>query len=302
MIPTFNNAEFLDAALLGVLAQDPGPDMMQIEVVDDGSDDDPVSVVRDIGRGRVAYYRQERNCGHIANFHTCVLRSNGMIVHLLHGDDVVLPGFYEKLQVAFEKVPELGAAFCRHKFIDARGSCLSTAPAERSDAGLLPDALWRLASEQRIMTPSIAVRRAVYEKLGAFDRRLLCSEDWEMWVRIAASYPVWYEPGVLALYRMHERSNTGRNIRSAGDIAYTRKAIEIFRHYLPSASARAITRTAKRAYAWSALENAERLLEIGDHAGFRAQLREGLRLARPLPVIRRAVRLLAASFARARSS
>ena len=41
------------------------------------------------------------------------------------------------------------------------------------------------------MTPSIVVRRSVYERLGSFDRRLVCAEDWEMWVRIAAHYPIW---------------------------------------------------------------------------------------------------------------
>ena len=45
---------------------------------------------------------------------------------------------------------------------------------------------------------SIAVRREAYECLGGFDARLKCSEDWEMWVRIAARYPIWHEPAPLA--------------------------------------------------------------------------------------------------------
>ena len=189
MIPTFNNADHLGAALRSVLAQDAGPEMMQIEVVDDASVDDTAGLVREIGRGRVSYHRQDRNVGHIANFQSCILRSTGRIVHLLHGDDAVLPGFYQKLQIAFETVPDLGAAFCRQIFIDGQGNRLSMAPLEQEDAGIIADAVCRLAREQRIMTPSIAVRRAVYEQLGGFDRRLRCSEDWEMWVRIAASYP-----------------------------------------------------------------------------------------------------------------
>ena len=78
------------------------------------------------------------------------------------------------------------------------------------------------------MTPSIVVRRDVYEALGGFDDRLRCSEDWEMWVRIAARYPVWYETEPLALYRMHANSNTGRHVRTAEDIRYTREAIDLF--------------------------------------------------------------------------
>jgi glycosyltransferase involved in cell wall biosynthesis len=292
MIPTFNNSGHLRAALLSVLAQDAGPEKMQIEVVDDASVDDPASVVEEIGRGRVSYYRQTRNVGHIANFHSCLLRSTGRIVHLLHCDDAVLPGFYRKLQVAFESAPGLGAAFCRQIFVDEQGVPLSTAPLEQEKAGIMSEAACRLAREQRIMTPSIAVRRSVYERLGGFDRRLRCSEDWEMWVRIAASYPVWYEPEPLALYRIHQNSNTGRHVRSAEDMAYTRRAIEIFRSYLPAERAAEITRTARLTYAWSALESAQRLLEAGDGRGFRAQLWEGLRLATSVQLLKRSARLL----------
>jgi glycosyltransferase involved in cell wall biosynthesis len=47
MIPTFHCARFLRQALESVLSQDPGSDVMQIEVIDDCStQDDPESVVR----------------------------------------------------------------------------------------------------------------------------------------------------------------------------------------------------------------------------------------------------------------
>ncbi len=49
----------------------------------------------------------------------------------------------------------------------------------------------------------MVVRRDVYEKLGGFDTNFkTAGEDWEMWVRIAAHYPVWYEPAPLACYRL----------------------------------------------------------------------------------------------------
>ena len=105
MIPTYNCARFLGGTLESVLAQAEGSGGMQIEVVDDCSVDDPENVVRQIGGGRVDFFRQSSNVGHIANFQTCLTRARGEIVHLLHGDDLVRPGFYEALQRGFDAEP-----------------------------------------------------------------------------------------------------------------------------------------------------------------------------------------------------
>jgi len=160
MIPTYNCARYLRETLASVLAQDPGPDVMQIEVVDDHSTrDDPEAVVREMGRGRVAFFRQSRNVGHVENFASCLRRSRGHLIHLLHGDDFVVDGFYRSLGRLFEAYPEIGAAFCRHTYIDPEGATLSVSELERDDSGVLEGWLEKIATGQRIATPSIAVRQ-----------------------------------------------------------------------------------------------------------------------------------------------
>ncbi|MCA0025677.1 MULTISPECIES: glycosyltransferase [unclassified Mesorhizobium] len=293
MIPVYNSARFLASTLQSVLAQAPDPAHMQIEVVDDCSSDDPQKVVNEIGGRRVGFFRQPQNLGHIGNFHTCLSRAQGELVHLLHGDDAVRPEFYELLGRGFDADPRVGAAFCRTVFMDAHGQELSIEPAMQSVSGRLENAVIRLALEQRIMTPSIAVRRAVYEELGGFDRRLKCSEDWEMWIRIASRFPVWYEPQALALYRMHPQSNTGRHIRNAADMAYTRMAIDIFKSYLPSELADDVAASARRTYSQSALETGRRLLGSGDWAGCLAQMSEAFHLDPSLKTIGRMLWLVA---------
>ena len=88
------------------------------------------------------------------------------------------------------------------------------------------------------MTPCIVVRRSVYEELGGFDDRLACAEDWEMWVRVAARFPVYYEERPVACYRLHDHSNTGRNLRSGLSFDHTRLAIELFADYFEPAERR----------------------------------------------------------------
>lgn len=293
MIPTYNCAHYLEQTLASVLAQDPGPDVMQIEVVDDASDkDDPEEVVARLGKGRVTYTRQPQNLGQHANLHASLERARGHLVHLLHGDDVVLPGFYGAMDKAFDADAEIGAAFCRWSLMDSEGTTLTTARTEQKQAGRLDDALCLLASEQRIVTPSIVVRRSVWEELGTFDRRLECCEDWEMWVRIAARHPIWYEPEALACYRTHGSSNTGRTFRMAGEARYNRVAIDLMRPLLPSARADEVGRAAEWACARSALGNARQLVHEGDRKSARRHLAAAVRLSRSPRILIDAARIL----------
>lgn len=293
MIPTYNCAAYLRETLTSVLLQDPGPDVMQIEVVDDHSTkDDPEAVVAEVGKGRVAFYRQSQHVGHTENFATCLRRSRGKLIHLLHGDDCVRDGFYRVMQQAFARQPAIGAAFCRQIFIDEHGHWQGISPLEQQTSGVLENWLERLAVEQRIMTPSIVVRREVYEALGGFDARLVYSEDWEMWVRIAARYPIWYEVEPLALYRMHFDSNTGRHIGTGEDISDTCQAIDIFTQYLPDDLAERVSRTAKETYALSALDMAYTMLARGDRRAVTAQIRAALGCRRSLKVVRKLFSLL----------
>lgn len=294
MIPTYNCAKYLRETLASVLAQDPGADLMQIEVVDDGSTkDNPAEVVEELGKGRVGFYQQPENVGYIRNFETCLQRACGRIIHLLHGDDCVREGFYQKLQRPFLEAPTVGAAFCRHIHIDEEGHWQYISPLEQSKSGILENWLERIAVGQRIQTPSIVVRREVYERLGGFDRRIrYWGEDWEMWVRIASQYPVWYEVEPLALYRTHSNSLSGYSVRSGANIQDFRKAIGFVKEYLPSDSANRLSKNALKNYAFYALNDAKKFVLNGDVSAAMNQIREALICRLSFKVIRVALRLI----------
>jgi GT2 family glycosyltransferase len=278
MIPTYNCASYLRETLESVLAQDPGPERMQIEVVDDGSVDDPGAVVEEVGRGRVGFHRRPTNGGHVANFNSCIQRARGHLVHVLHGDDMVREGFYAEMERAFTTRPEIGAAFCRTITMDERGVWGTLMPVHHVETGLLPDAAEALAVRQRITPAAVVVRRSVYEELGGFDDRFSCSgEDWEMWVRIAASFPIWYGVKPLALYRKHGNSLTGRWKMSGDNVRDTRLAIDIFGAHLPADRAAHVTRRAKEETGLWAIRTAEHLLRRGEARAALNQIREGLR-------------------------
>jgi hypothetical protein len=291
MIPTYECARTLPSTIESVLVQAPAPDVMEIVVVDDASREDIAGVVARYG-GRVGFHRQSRNLGVPENLTACIRLSRGEIVHILHGDDRVKPGFYDAMSQAMEAA-DVGAAFCRQIFVDSTGVETAMSPLDPARRGVIPDALRFLAAEQRVMTPSICVRRSVYELLGGFHPELRCSEDWEMWVRIASCFAVWYETEPLAVYRVQKISNTSRNQRTGADLDFTAHAIEIMSGYLPAAERDSAARRTRALYARSALEVAEKAAQQGDLETAIAQWRGALRLSRAAGVLPRAA--LAAS-------
>jgi GT2 family glycosyltransferase len=292
MIPTYECAQYLRETLRSVLAQDPGADLMQIEVVDDASSDDPAAVVEELGAGRVDFFRQPHNVGHVENFNTCLRRARGQLVHLLHGDDAVREGFYETMRRPFEEQPDIGAAFCRYIATDEQGAWQVVSPLEQRVSGILEGWLERIAVGQRLQTPSMVVRSEVYERLGGFDRRLAWTEDWEMWVRIASHYPVWYEPEPLALYRIHSVSSSGRLTRTGETIRDTRRAIQLIRGHVPARDSDRLTKEAQHVLAVTALRRARRLIGSGNVAAGAAHLREALRTDASIEVLARSAFVL----------
>lgn len=294
MIPTYNCANFLEETLVSVLANDPGPDLMQIEVVDDHSTtDDPLEVVQRIGRGRVDFFRQAENVGHARNFNSCIQRSRGRLVHILHGDDRVREGFYRRMAAAFENDPEIGAAFCRVWVIDEAGTVRYEMPALQPNPGRVADGVRTMAVRQPVETPAIVVRRDVYERLGGFDQRLkFCGEDLEMWVRISAHYPIWYEVEPLALYRTHARSLSGTSVRTGQNIRDVRFAIDTFSAYIPQEEADDIAARARTVVGVWAIDIAREAVSRNDFAAARSQVREALHCSRSAPVMSALARLV----------
>ncbi|MGG6269258.1 glycosyltransferase family 2 protein [Leptolyngbya sp. AN03gr2] len=285
MIPTYHCADYLRETLTHVLSQAPDSSWMQIEVVDDGStQDDPAAVVAELGQDRVQFYRQPQNVGSIRNFETCLMRSRGRLIHLLHGDDCVLPGFYAKMQQLFEQHPEIGAAYCRHQYMNEQSDLHYHEVLEQPESGILENWLEKVTTRSRIQTPSIVVRREVYETLGGFDRRIIYGEDWEMWVRIAARYPIAYEVETLARYRTHSNSITGRRYRTGENMRELRHAIAMMRSELPVEQAKRLTNAALKYYGKYSVSQAKKMVDRREFEVAVVYLREAL-LCSTSPVV-----------------
>ncbi|TVP45071.1 MAG: glycosyltransferase [Gemmatimonadales bacterium] len=278
MIPTYEGAATLGATLESVLAQDPGPAHMQIEVVDDHSTvEDSEALVREIGRGRVGFFRQPQNVGHTANFNTCITRAQGKLVHLLHGDDAVRDGFYARMEKVFSENPDVGAAFCRMISFDSAGRWRQVGPLLQLESGILEDPLAVVARHQPFQSPCTVVRRAVYEQLGGYNTSIrFCGEDWDMGLRVAGSFPLWYEVDPLALRRHHSDSLTGRATSLADNSREMRRIARLAEQRFPAERRTELTAMARQFSGVWATGLAWQLVEHGDRLGALRQLRQAI--------------------------
>jgi glycosyltransferase involved in cell wall biosynthesis len=277
VIPVHNCADYLARLLPEVLAQLGERDDAEILVVDDASSDDPARVVERLGRGRVRFLPNPGHLGAVNTFNRCVDLAAGEWVHLLHGDDLVRPGFYRAMDRALEGQTAV-AAVCRVQDVDADDAPLYVTRRYRKGTGVWTDALDALAVSNRVRAPGIVVSRAAYQRTGGYRSDLPHAADWEMWTRLAAAGPIVFVDQVLAGYRRHSSSDTSVRAETGANIAERVTAIGVIAGHVPARQSR-ITRLAL-AYAFVFATRATLTsCRAGRWSVVRRQGREALRCA-----------------------
>jgi glycosyltransferase involved in cell wall biosynthesis len=179
VIPTYNHAEFVVEAVDSVLAQTLVP--LEIIVVDDGSTDDTQNRLASYA-DRIQYVFQE-NRGLSSARNTGIARARAAWIAFLDADDVWAP---QKLAMQLRAAAEHPHAM----LIGAVG---------RGDRRFAPppvEAAVRMFQVRDFLStspfgPSSAViRREVFNEVGTFDESISPVADRDMWLRIAANYPV----------------------------------------------------------------------------------------------------------------
>ena len=280
MIPVFEPNNYLIETLNSVLDQFKEGENVQIEIVDDHSlKVDVKELIGDTGKGRISIFRNSVNLGHSLNYNECIRRSRGKLIHFLHQDDRILPGFYKTFEDIFSRYKSIGAAYCRQAYIDDFGQLISYSYLDMEETGILEDAVVKLAERQRIQHCAMVVKREVYEQAGGFFTKNIGCEDWEMWVRIAAEFPVAYEITPLAEYRVHSSSMSSRNMRTGKDMKDLMEAVNIFNAYLPEEYKEQIKLKTRKYYADYSFKNVKKLMyEYKDEEGAASQLSETINL------------------------
>jgi glycosyltransferase involved in cell wall biosynthesis len=201
VIPTYNRARFLRAAVRTVLDQTFQD--FEIVIVDDASSDDTPAVVASLGDGRIKYIRHEQNRRIAGARNTGVSSSAGEYIAFLDDDDEWRPRKLEQqVQILDISAPTVGAVYTAFAQVDvASGNVVGViTPVKRGHI------LHELGSRNWVGTAStVCVRRQCFEEVGLFDESVAFGEEYDMWIRIAHRFDFRYIDEVLVGYGLHAR-------------------------------------------------------------------------------------------------
>ena len=172
----------LRRALLSVFSQTLLP--TEVTVIDDGSTDDTQAMVSNEFPS-VNYYRQE-NCGVSSARNLGIRHATGDWLAFLDSDDEWLPEKLSRQTVALAANPESKVCHTEELWI-RNGVRVNPAKHYAKKGGWIFTHCLPLCA----MSPStVMIHRSVFADVGLFDTYLPACEDYELWLRITANYPV----------------------------------------------------------------------------------------------------------------
>jgi glycosyltransferase involved in cell wall biosynthesis len=200
IIPCYNGAAFLGAAIESVLAQT--RPVARLIVVDDGSIDDSVAIAEGYSsRGYpVTCIRTFRNFG-VAEARNVGLRAvSEPFVAFLDCDDMWLDVHCAEVASLLDRYPETVLASGSAKWLHNAASEFESALPNDEPF----DAFWDLLFTNVVTQSAAIVRRTAVLDAGGYDQGLRYSEDFDLWLRLAHHGPFVTTRLVTCIRREHD--------------------------------------------------------------------------------------------------
>ncbi|GGY82212.1 hypothetical protein GCM10011613_28700 [Cellvibrio zantedeschiae] len=188
VIPTYNSSKTIVRTLESVFKQT--YNSYEVIVVDDGSTDDTVQLLARF-KDKITLFCQP-NSGAAAARNQGVKLSQGDLIAFLDSDDLWHPQKLEFQVAVFDKHADLGILSTRFQTVREANFTNDVAQQEIP----LENLRFELISfddvflEPFLATPTVMLKRSLFESLGGFNESLITAEDVDLWLRscYAAKY------------------------------------------------------------------------------------------------------------------
>jgi glycosyltransferase involved in cell wall biosynthesis len=207
VLPVWNGARYLDAAIDSVLGQD--HPSFELIIVDDGSTDHSTAIARSAAsRDHRVSLLSLPHVGLSTALNAGLDAARGKYVARMDADDIALQGRLRKQCAFLDEHPEHVAVGSAIHVVDDRDRNLGVYTFPRGAA--LDHALLH---GHPVCHPTVTVRREVLVTAGGYRQPFYPAEDLDLWVRLRAVGPLANMGEPLLRYRMHPDSVSIREHR-----------------------------------------------------------------------------------------
>lgn len=211
VVPSYNYAEYLEAALESALRQTGCS--FEVLVVDDASTDGTAAILEKFeARPGVRIIRNAHNLGLVANVARGLELAHGEYVTFLPADDLLLPGYLDAATTFLRRNPHIDLVYGEMYCLDAAGNFLA-----RQRVGGTPlsgyaggrNEFGNLLIDGCYINGPVLARRAAYAHFGAYRPEFRIA-DYEMFIRWAAQGAQFgFVPVPFGAMRYHSRNHGG---------------------------------------------------------------------------------------------
>lgn len=176
IIPMYNSELTIEETLSSAINQD--YENLEIIVINDGSTDNSKCIVQDIiqkfNLKNIKLINQD-NLGVSAARNRGIIEAKGEYIAFLDSDDIWLN----------KKISTQINLMNKNKDIYLLGTLLTSDTNKNSDGSIKDISFKRLLFKNYFMTPTVVVKKEVFEKVGYFKADKRYSEDYDLWIRIS---------------------------------------------------------------------------------------------------------------------
>ena len=210
IMPVYNRERYVREAIDSVLAQDDGD--FELIVVDDGSTDRSVEVIRGIHDPRIRLLYNDHGGGASAR-NRGLAEARGQFVVWIDSDDRQASGALSEIRRSIAANPDADVFYGDLEIFDdqrGEGRTLRTHYPDYQGQSLLPV----LIQGNCLPNPGTAVRRSLYETHGGYDLAFTRCHDYQMWTRLAGTARFKKVDAILCHWRQHDESLSSAKTRA----------------------------------------------------------------------------------------
>jgi glycosyltransferase involved in cell wall biosynthesis len=200
IIPVYNGERTIQQTIESVLNQTFAD--FELLVINDGSQDKTLEVVSRISDPRIKMFSYS-NSGVSATRNKGISHAVGEYISFIDADDLWTPDKLEIQVKALQDHPEAAVAYSWSDWIDESGKFLRAGGHITANGNVYSQLLFRDFIESG---SNPLIRSQALAEVGGFDQSVNPTEDWDMWLRLAARYEFVLVPFVQILYRISPNS------------------------------------------------------------------------------------------------